>query len=1261
MAFTGLAWGDDAYPPLFVDIDEGASQGKAEPHAEEYWVAHRRTVGMDWRPLSSSDTRRALKLRLNLFDNRSFDVELDRFVRRSATSYTAFGHIAGGHETGAVLLTVEGSALVVEVRTDGGELFEVQGLGDDVYEVRELDPSYMPICGSVTHSQWTPSAAIEEKALAKQDDGQVIDVLFVFTPTVVSLHGDADQVRARIQAAVDGGNDALQNSAINTRFRAVGMEEINYTETEVGEIELNRITNPFDAFADFVHVLRNDFGADLVCAIINWTGNNFAGHAWILPSLNTANQNLGFGVVRSDSISQFIVNHEIGHNLGCDHDRNNASGNRLFPYSFGHRFNSSRTLMAYAPGIWTTRFSNPNINVGGTPTGIPDGQANSADNARTVNQSRTTVALFRLATIPSVSIATDRATAESDSGIAPMNFVATLSFAVNRTVTVNFATQNGTAIAGSDYNAASGTLIFPPNATAQLIPVQVLGDTSPEADETLTVSLSNANGAVIVDGVRTGTILNDDLPTLSVIPTALDEGDVGTVNATLFVTISGIGPAEVRVNFATVAQTAVDGVDYMGASGTLVWPSNTGGPRTITVPIIGNVVDDGIKYFRVQLSNVVNGAIGLGDVLIPIIDNEGPDLNIDDVTVTEGDTGAVAAVFTVSLSAPSPDAIFVDFRTSDNTASEFFFDYAPNSGRLSWPNNTATPQTVTVGVLGDLVGEIDETFSVFLSNALSATIVDAQGVGTILDDDGAQTSVSIADVTMVEGDSGTTHFAFDVTLSQVTPAEVMVDYYATDGTAVDFEDYDQADTFGTVTFPASSTTPQQILVPVYGDTAPEPDESFTITIHEPANVVITDGTAVGTILNDDGPLPNVSIADAMVVEAGGDAVLSVTLSMATPHVVTVNYSIAGDTATPGADYDDTTVAGQLTFPANILLPQQVTVPILDDLLPEGDETFTVTLSMPVNALIADGLGVGTILNDDGPPPMLSISDVSVTEGAIGTTVDAVFSVSLSAAVPATVTVDYNAMDGTATNGVDYDGANAFGTVTFPANTTTPQTIAVTVYGDGMPEPAETFSVSLNTPVNAIIGDGTGVGTILNDDGTRPTLRIDDVSVTEGDAGTVDAVFSVSLSAASAQTVTVDYFTTGVSATDDVDFDQANTFGTVTFAPNTTTPQPITVPVFGDTDSEPNETFEVTINAPVNATISDDTGVGTIRDDDHPVPGDVDGNGDVNAVDVQLVVNAALELDIGGLDADIDNNGDVNAIDVQLVVNAALGIPILVGP
>ena len=221
--------------------------------------------------------------------------------------------------------------------------------------------------------------------------------------------------------------------------------------------------------------------------------------------------------------------------------------------------------------------------------------------------------------------------------------------------------------------------------------------------------------------------------------------------------------------------------------------------------------------------------------------------------------------------------------------------------------------------------------------------------------------------------------------------------------------------------------------------------------------------------------------------------------------------------------------------------------------------------------------------------------MSVVEGNSGGT-SLAFTVTLSAASGSTVTVNYATANGTATAGSDYVAQS--GTLTFAAGQTS-KTITLTVNGDTAVEANETFFVNLSSPSGATIADAQGQGTITNDDSAAlPTLSINDVSDVEGNSGGRSLGFVVSLSAASASTVTVNYATANGTATAGSDYVAQS--GTLSFAAGQLT-KAVIVSINGDTTFEANETFFVNLSAPSGATLADAQGQGTITNDDVAPP------------------------------------------------------------
>ena len=809
-------------------------------------------------------------------------------------------------------------------------------------------------------------------------------------------------------------------------------------------------------------------------------------------------------------------------------------------------------------------------------------------------------------------------------------------------ILIDYTTTNGTATAGSDYTAASGTLTFAANTATltQQITVTVTGDDVVEANETFTLDLSlntaNTGSAVISDAQGLGTILDDDTAGITISDVSAAEGNTaGTTDFIFTVTLDAADPDDdIRIDYTTTDGTATAGSDYTATSGTLTFAAGTATlTQQITVTVTGDDVVEADETFTLDLSlntaNTGSAVISDGQGLGTITNDDSAGITISDVTAAEGNSGTTDFIFTVTLDAADPDDdIRIDYTTTDGAAFDGS-DYTATAGTLTFAAGTSTlSQQITVAVTGDALVEADETFTLDLSlnpaNTGSAVISDGQGLGTITNDDSA--GITISDVTAAEGNSGTTDFIFTVTLAAADPDDdIRIDYTTTDGAALDGSDYTA--TAGTLTFAAgTSTLSQQITVAVTGDALVEADETFTLDLSlNPANTgsaVISDGQGLGTITNDDSA--GITISDVTAAEGNSgttDFIFTVTLAAADPDDdIRIDYTTTDGAALDGSDY--TATAGTLTFAAGTsTLSQQITVAVTGDALVEADETFTLDLSLnPANtgsAVISDGQGLGTITNDDSAG--ITISDVTAAEGNSGTT-DFIFTVTLAAADPDDdIRIDYTTTDGAALDGSDYTATA--GTLTFAAGTSTlSQQITVAVTGDALVEADETFTLDLSlNPANtgsAVISDGQGLGTITNDDSAG--ITISDVTAAEGNSGTTDFIFTVTLAAADPDDdIRIDYTTTDGAALDGSDY--TATAGTLTFAAGTSTlSQQITVAVTGDALVEADETFTLDLSLnPANtgsAVISDGQGLGTIIDDDSAgvsvsaISGDTDESG-----------------------------------------------------
>lgn len=783
---------------------------------------------------------------------------------------------------------------------------------------------------------------------------------------------------------------------------------------------------------------------------------------------------------------------------------------------------------------------------------------------------------------PVISVG-DASVTEGNSASVEASFVVTLSAPSSQTVTVSYATADGTATA-SDYTGGTGTVTFAPGQTSQVVTVNVLGDTLSEANETFFLNLSSPTNATLGDNQGAGTIIdNDPLPTLAINDVWVEEGNTGTTAATFTLSLSEASAQPVSVSWATANNTAIAGSDYTSASGTLTFaPGQT--ILYVTLDVLGESAIEATETFFVNLSGVTGAVLARTQATGTIL-NDDTSLSISDVTVTEGNSGTVAATFTVSLSAASIQTVTVNYATANNTAIAGS-DYTSLSGTLTFAPGV-TSQTVTVFVNGDTTLESNETFFVNLSAATNATVTDAQGLGTIVEDDGV--AVTVNDVTLTEGNSGTTTATFTVSLSAASSQTVTVNYATSNGSAAVGSDYVAKS--GTLTF-APGQTSQTVSVVVNGDVLNEANETFYLNLSSATNATITDSLGVATIVNDD-PVPSLVINNATVYYEGNSgttgAVFTVTLSAASGRTVYVNYATASGTASAGSDFNST--SGLLSFSPG-QTSRTITVAVIGETLQEGTETFSVYLSSATNATIADNQGVGTIHNDDGP--QIRIYSAWATEGNSGTGAMN-FTVQLTAPSSVPVSVNYaTSASGGSTPGVDYQDVS--GTLTFAPGQTT-QTIAVPIAGDTLYEGDETFYLQLSNGTNGVVGSTyyLGVGTIQNDD-AAPQVLVNPISVVEGNSGTSTAVFTVNLSTVSGLPVGVYYNTIAGTATSGTDYGSVNGY---LFIPAGQTTATISVPIVGDTAVEADETFVLNLYNPMSATIPQNQISAVIVNDDLP--------------------------------------------------------------
>jgi hypothetical protein len=566
-------------------------------------------------------------------------------------------------------------------------------------------------------------------------------------------------------------------------------------------------------------------------------------------------------------------------------------------------------------------------------------------------------------------------------------------------------------------------------------------------------------------------------------------------------------------------------------------------------------------------------------------------------TVVEGDpftdnygdvVDAIEATVTVALDAPSTEwsRVSVEFTPGTATNPQDYVAYGAEVVHFA-PGQTFAQASLYIRA--DEVSEQTETMSFRVVGALGASVDSTPAVITISDDDVPPPVASISPVEPlgVEGD-GVVDFL--VELDRPSDVEVTVDWAVSDGTATAGDDYDG--TGGQAVFAPGETEVSQ-TVAVLDDVLVEGDESFTISLTGASGASPNGVAAVATILDDDEvppPLPVASIqpGDPSALESDGVLEFFIELDGASSDEVTVDWAALSGSAVAGDDFDGS--GGTATFAAGDTLVA-VSVPIVDDVAVETDESLTISLTGASGASV-DGVDVGaTIIDDDAPPSVVSAgANIAVVEGAGGTTRVGVVRVLFSPATSGEVELSWVATPNTATSGDDY---LVGGPLVVPAGTATAD-IEVEIVGDNLDEVNETFDVEIvDVTGNAVLDADVTARVTITDDDAIPRLSVDDVSAGEGDP----LGFTVSLSAPSGRVVTVRYATSRVAPTSTADVTSVS--GTITFDPGETTAS-VGMPTTEDNIDELDNRVDLILSSATNAGISDNRGVGIIVDDDTAV-------------------------------------------------------------
>jgi len=668
-----------------------------------------------------------------------------------------------------------------------------------------------------------------------------------------------------------------------------------------------------------------------------------------------------------------------------------------------------------------------------------------------------------------------------------------------------------------------------PTTAAPAVPTHAPSTPTETAIPTETPTLTSTPSPTFTPSpppTATSTAMPTPTPIVATFAQAIFLADEGQPQALITVTLNAPASQNITIDYTTLADTALANQDYLAISGTLIFVVGSN-QATFAISLIDDRLDETTEQIGLQLSQPQGAILGTPmTATLVIIDNDTPPLvqfNPTDYVVNEA---AGVVVLTTTLSQPSALTVTAAYQTADGTA-RAGADYLAQSGLITFTPSQIT-QTLIITITNDTLVELPESFVVSLNSLLmgretlrqpkaiylplilrgtgreSATSLLLGGILPVLPVGRKAsvatpnviltrqlTSTSLANITIISDDAPQVKFnlpiyfvnegeataSVTVTLSAPVAMTTTVQVVSLNGTAQAGSDYQPLSQ--TVTF-APLQTQAIVTLTLIGDTLNEFNETVFLQLTQPNGLILgqPNRATLNIIDNDSKPIVQWSSSNYQVVENTPFVIITTTLNTPSSFTVSVDYQTGDLTvsnpALAGRDY--TPMSGTLTMlPGQV--SQQMTIPIHDNFLTEGDKSFAMTLTHPINALLGQpNLSTITILDDDvWPQVQLSQENYTITEnGGI-----ALITVTLNKPVLVTATVNYQFLDGTAQASSDYVGVS--GTLTFIPGQTQAM-FAVAILNDTVIESTESVIIQLNQPYNLTLGvPNVGLLFITNDD------------------------------------------------------------------------------------------------------------------------------------------------------------------------------------
>jgi hypothetical protein len=525
--------------------------------------------------------------------------------------------------------------------------------------------------------------------------------------------------------------------------------------------------------------------------------------------------------------------------------------------------------------------------------------------------------------------------------------------------TVNFTTADGTAVAGTDYTAANGTLSWAENdSTAKTITVPISSSTPFSGERAFSVVLTNPTGSgadIGNPGATTVTITGGSSTSNGSVELSDATYSVAQNAGTFTVTVNRTGGSSgaVSVAYNTADGTAIAGTDYTATSGVLEWADGDASSKTFPVPMINTAAYASSKTFSVTLSNARSG-VALASptaATVTIVGSSSPSAGIVQLSAGSYTVAQSAGMLNVAVSrqSGSSGAVSVSYGTSNGSA-DAGADFTPSTGTLSWASGDTSTKNISVPITNGTPFSGSKAFQVVLANPSSTAAIGNPGAATVTINGDASTPTGRLEL------SGSTYSvaqgagSVNITVNRTggSNGAASVHYATTNGTAVAGTDFTAAS--GTVQWASGDSSAKTVSVPVSNSSPFSGTRSFTITLSNSNGASLGNPTSASVAINGDAPAAIGSLqlaASAFTVgQSAGSLTVAVYRTGGSSGAISVHYATADGTAAAGVAY--TATSGTLSWADGDGTSKTFAVPISSASPFTGTKTFSIAISNPTS-------------------------------------------------------------------------------------------------------------------------------------------------------------------------------------------------------------------------------------------------------------------------------------------------------------------------